>query len=36
MFKMTCMEFHQFVTNVKHLLNAATSDQKYTFKGLQQ
>jgi hypothetical protein len=33
-FKMTCMEFHQFVTNEKHLLKATTSDQKYKFKGL--
>jgi hypothetical protein len=33
-FKMTCMEFHQFVTNEKCLLKATTSDQKYKFKGL--
>jgi hypothetical protein len=34
--KMKWMEFNWFVTNEKHLLKAATSNQKYTFKGLQQ
>jgi hypothetical protein len=32
---MTYKEFHQFATNEECLLKAATSDQKYIFKGLQ-